>query len=535
MDMGTARLKFTEQRRQTLQAEIDGHRSSVERNRLGQFATPCALALEIAEQTANLVGRPHGGIHFADPAVGSGAFFYAAVGVFGQKCIASAIGVELDPEFASACQNLWGHFGLKVIPGDFTRIVGGGIVPRRPNLILANPPYVRHHHIHREDKRRLQALVRQMTGVEINGLAGLYVYFLLLATAWMEEAGFAAWLAPSEFMDVNYGMALKDFLTSRVTLHRIHRFAPEDVQFGDAVVSSAVLFLRNSAPSSGHCVDFTFGGTITAPAAKERVPLSELRTARKWSAYPHHATNDRQRPSDGHGATLAHLFRIQRGIATGSNRFFIMTRADAQRRELPPEFLHPILPGPRHLNRTVIEPESDGYPNLAPQLCLLGCHLPESAVAQRYPTLWRYLETAHGLGIRDGYLLGKRTPWYKQEQRIPAPFYCTYMGRGSHEKCPFRFIWNQSEAIATNLYLMLYPRAGLASMLQRFPRRAAELFALLAQITGDQLRGEGRVYGGGLQKIEPGELGRVSAVPIVARWPELCVEAARPEPLTLFA
>ena len=80
---------------------------------------------------------------------------------------------------------------------------------RRANLILANPPYVRHHHLSREDKERLRTLITRLNGVEVNGLAGLYVYFVLLATAWMEDSGYAAWLIPSEFMDVNYGQALK--------------------------------------------------------------------------------------------------------------------------------------------------------------------------------------------------------------------------------------------------------------------------------------------------------------------------------------
>ena len=124
------------------------------------------------------------------------------------------------------------------------------------------------------------------------------------------------------------------------------------------------------------------------------------------------------------------------------------------------------------------------------------------------------------LGIKGGYLVGKRNPWYKQEQRDPAPFLCTYMGRGSDHKQPFRFIWNRSQAIGTNLYLMLYPRNGLALMLRQHADRAADVYALLRQITGHELRGEGRVYGGGLNKIEPNELARVSAATFVGRWPD---------------
>ena len=63
-------------------------------------------------------------------------------------------------------------------------------------------------------------------------------------------------------MDVNYGQAVKRYLLDKVTLLHIHRFDPNDVQFADALVSSAVVWFRKSLPPKDHAVTFTFGGTL---------------------------------------------------------------------------------------------------------------------------------------------------------------------------------------------------------------------------------------------------------------------------------
>jgi hypothetical protein len=526
-------LGNVESLRQSAQTAIDATKSAAERNRLGQFATPNDLAIEMAKFVDPYLGGRKGDIRFADPSIGSGSFFSAALAVYGAKRITSAVGVELDPAFAGAARDLWGGAGLDVVAGDFTRVVADA-TPLRPNPILANPPYVRHHHIGRDEKSRLKNLVRTMSGVEVNGLSGLYIYFFLLATAWLEEDGWAAWLIPSEFMDVNYGAALKQFLTQRLTLIRAHRFDPAEVQFDDALVSSAVVVFKKTAPPPGHRAEFSFGGTLSNPRAIDRLPLDQLRASRKWSIYPAHPKNDRCTTSAGHGQTLSDFFRIQRGIATGGNKFFILDRRDATRLDLPQECLRPILPSPRFLKNTVVDSGADGYPLLEQQLCVIDCDLPEHIMEERYPSLSAYLQTADALGLRSGYLVGKRTPWYRQEQREPCPFLCTYMGRGSNQERPFRFIYNRSQAIATNLYLLLYPQQALAGMLREYPARESEVHELLRLVTGNELRGEGRVYGGGLNKIEPRELGRISAATFVDRWPELGKHVRRTRTRMLF-
>ncbi len=100
------------------------------------------------------------------------------------------------------------------------------------------------------DKERLKTLIADRFGLDISGLAGLYAHFLLLCDAWMAPGGLAIWLIPSEFMDVNYGAAVKTYLTEHVKLLHIHRYCPSDVQFCDALVTSAIVVFEK-APAAG--------------------------------------------------------------------------------------------------------------------------------------------------------------------------------------------------------------------------------------------------------------------------------------------
>lgn len=170
----------------------------------------------------------------------------------------------------------------------------------------------------------------------------------------------------------------------------------------------------------------------------------------------------------------------------------------------------PILPSPRYLPNDEVKANKKGNPILERQLFLLDCREEEDKIKQLSPTLWAYLERGKALGIAERYLCRHRSPWYAQEHRPPAPFVCTYLGRENKKgEQPFRFILNNSQATAANVYLMLYPKNSLKSLISNNPKLKRKIWQFLNKISPMTMIGNGRVYGGGLHKLEPKELGNV--------------------------
>ncbi len=505
-----------EARRRQVQGRLDSLKSQRERNERGQFATPPFLAQQMAEYVRELWKERLDRIRFLDPAVGTGSLYSALRATVTQDAIVGATGVELDDVVADASTELWAETGLNVLKADFTRLTPPDDKARF-NLILTNPPYVRHHHLDRFEKLRLKRLSAGALGGQINGLAGLYCYFMLLSHNWLAPDGLGVWLIPSEFMNVNYGQALRHYLTTKVTLLRIHRFDPEELQFDDALVSSAIVVLRKAVPDVSHEPILSYGGLLIQPRQEERVALPDLVHSHKWSALP---TADRRVGTAAmpKTVTLSDVFSVKRGVATGANSFFVLPKDEAARRGITDRFLKPILPSPRYLNQAVVESDNGGYPLIDRPLALIDTDLPREEIKRLCPPLWDYLKEGERAGLKDKYLLAKRSPWYKQEYRAPAPFLCTYMGRGGNERHPFRFFWNKSQAVAPNVYLLLYPAGALGETLRTSPQHLRTVFDLLQSIDPAALIKEGRVYGGGLYKLEPRELGRVSALDFVEKF-----------------
>ncbi|OQW65188.1 MAG: SAM-dependent methyltransferase [Nitrospira sp. ST-bin4] len=518
-------IEAKEHDRLAMQAALDAEKTQPERNRLGQFATPTALAEDVLQYAESLL-PPAVKVQFLDPAIGTGSFYSALLKVFPKKRIAEALGFELDPHYGKPATHFWKDTGLALKLADFTQATPSP----RFNLMICNPPYVRHHHLHNGEKTRLQLRTQQASGIKMSGLAGLYCHFLGLSHAWMAEGGIAGWLIPSEFMDVNYGQAVKRYLLDRVTLLHIHRFDPNDVQFADALVSSAVVWFKNESPPPDHKVNFTFGGTLLHPKLSRLVSTRALGREPKWTRFPVSDIRSRETVP-----TLADFFEIKRGIATGDNSFFILSEEEIAARSLPREVFTPILPSPRYLQQDEVRTRKDGSPDIDRRLFLLDTKLSEEEICKRFPALYAYLEEGKTQGLHERYLCKHRSLWYGQENRPPAPIVCTYLGRGDTKSGrPFRFILNSSRATVANVYLALYPTPLMAREMTRDSKLLRKVWDALNKLSAGTLLGEGRVYGGGLHKLEPRELSNVPAAFILDLLPQNSIPR-RSRQLGLFA
>lgn len=478
--------------RQGLQIEIDGRKDIESRRRMGQFSTPHDLSYQIVSETLPYLQSSHHSLKVLETSMGIGSFVASSLLVMPDR-IKEVRGYELDDDFHAAAVKLWKGQPVKPIKGDFTKATPEEIF----DVVFSNPPYVRHHAIGFDEKIRLQKLVQETLGIRISGLAGLYCHFMLLSYLWMKPGAVGVWLIPSEWMSVNYGSALREFLTSKAKILRVHRFDADDVRFSDALVSSCVVWFKKE-PSEQEDVLFTYGADIQKPSREDRIAVESLRSLNKW---PPRTVTARKS-----AAKVGEYFTIRRGIATGDNAFFVLQEDDAKRLQIPRQYLKPILPSPRYLEVDHVTADNSGVPLNTRRQFLFDC---TGSDQQGLPVSVReYLARgAETTGRKK--LCSSRNVWYEQEQRMPTRFLCSYMGRGDGKTSPVRFILNDSDAIVANSFLMLYPKPEVQQLIERDPGSSEVIWQMLTRIPSSEIMASGRSYGGGLYKVEPKELANV--------------------------
>src|SRR5262249_28678815 len=155
------------------------------------------------------------------------------------------------------------------------------------------------------------------------------------------------------------------------------------------------------------------------------VDRSSLDPARKWAAGPAASASHRT----GRIALTSRLgdfATCSRGIATGANDYFTLTREEACRWQLPESVLRPCVTKAAQVRGNVWTDEQ------MRELIAAGKRTLILDVANHAddPAVRRYLEHGEQREIHRRYLTRHRRPWYALERRAPADLWVTTFGRG---------------------------------------------------------------------------------------------------------
>lgn len=475
-------------KRQKLQEELDSGKGLAERNKMGQFSTPYPLACQICEYIKSYTGDKIES--FLEPSIGTGVFYSSLSEI---TRIQRSVGYEVDAYYFNPSKKLWGDYAIELINQNFLY----AIPTEKFSLIIANPPYSRHHHIPKQVKSQLATKLKELYNIKISSLAGLHIYFIILSTQWLKDGGYSCWLVPTEIFSVNYGIELKKFLLNNVDLISIHSYDNLDIQFSDALVSSTVLVFRKGR-NRGESVKFSWGNDINDPDTSIFISKSHLNPMDKWNRDSLlNKSGDKENE-----LTIGSFFDVKRGIATGDNKFFIIDETERERLNIPRSVLSQMIPPPRKLENNIYKTDTEQSNNLY----LITCREPIDIIRTKYTGLYNYLVNGEREGVDLKANCRNRSPWYGLEKRAAAPILVSYMGRDKDSSIlPIRFILNQAKAIATNSYLCLYPKDEYKHNFKSM-EICKMVWHILSSIPKSVLLSHCRSYGGGLLKWEPKEL-----------------------------
>ena len=359
-----------------------------------------------------------------------------------------------------------------------------------PNVVC-NPPYQRFQnfpgHLNTRDQIALH------TGIRLHGNANAASAFLIKAIYQLQPHGRLAFLMPLEFLHTTYGRAVKTILLKGLHLAALIRINCENDAF-PRVITSAGIILYDTG-TQHHQVTFA---TVDDPdqlhhqhlALANRIPTSDLDPKLVWHNHfqepiPHIGPN-RSVPMAHHGSFI-------RGIATGANRFFVITPSKAETLGLHENDTQFALTSSKQVSQPVLK--QTHLDDLAAQDSPILLFNPKG---QPSASALRYIHAAEAHGIHQTYLTAKRPTWYRPETRHPPAILAGVFSR-----------------VKPKIIRNLAPTTHLSSFHGFQPNLFAhdlvdQLFLFLCSNTGtDLINRVSRIYGNQLHKLEPNDLNQL--------------------------
>lgn len=457
----------------------------------GQFWTPDWVAesmIAYVSKGADLV---------FDPGVGKGAFYTALRKIAPKK---GFFGIDIDPEIITEARR------EGVFENDTKLEVRDFILNSPKKLfkaIVANPPYIRHHRLSQEQKNQFRKISFLNLHDTLDGRAGLHVSFLIQALSLLDKDGRLAFIISADVCEGVFAKKLWNWISKKFCVDGVITFSHNATPFPGVDTNAVILLIKNESPKERIKWVKCF-----SPQNKSLYQL--LKNDLMGEGYEDLTIYERDlnealslglsrapRENRNFEFTLADFAHVMRGIATGANEFFFMTKEKAKELEIPKEFFLQAIGRTRDVEglyiteETIKNLEGKGRPTLL--------FFPNGSPWEGMPeSVKNYIREGEKMGFAKHPLISTRHPWYKMEVREVPTFLFAYLGRRNA-----RFIKNEAGVVPLTGFLCIYPFLNDKEHIEK-------LWSVLQHPdTIANLQLVGKSYGSGAIKVEPRSLERL--------------------------
>ncbi len=374
---------------------------------LGQWFTPP----EVARLALALVGTRG---RLLDPACGDGAFLAAArqAGVAAERLF----GVELDPAAAEACAARVP--GARIERGDLFAVAADG---EGFDVVVGNPPYVRTERMSAAQKQRVRARLADdwpdAPPHLIDRLVGrgdLAAACVLRALRLARPGARIALVLSSALLHADHAAPLWE-LVGRHGCVRALVDAPAERWFADAAVNALIVVIeRGGEPAPVRVARLRVPTAVAADRVRGDGDLDAVADVRlvpadrpaRWAAAlrAEAAWFELERVAGPALVPLGELATVRRGITSGANEVFYLSRDRARALGIEPALLMPLVRVPRERADAAIAVDPDTTSHV-----VLAAPADPEALA-RHPGAARWLEANAAAAVRT--MLRARSPWW---------------------------------------------------------------------------------------------------------------------------
>jgi methylase of polypeptide subunit release factors len=228
------------------------------------------------------------------------------------------------------------------------------------DLVISNPPYVRHELFSRKRQAHVLADLKEWTASEFNsfsvaqgldnlpGRGDIYVWFFAAGLTLTRPGGVLCYITPDSWLDAVYGQKLQQLLLLWADEIVIEQTTGVRT-FRSAGISSAITMVRKAVKTPAATVRF-MRHSWAEPTRPPHISTVAVPPPGKWgSKYLRPGPMVRQLLSHAGMIPLSSLAKLTYGTKPGIKDFFVLTTEQPDGREIEGRFLEPVLTSVREL------------------------------------------------------------------------------------------------------------------------------------------------------------------------------------------